>query len=139
MYIPNKTARYGIKIAMMCDVGTNYMVNAIPYLGLNTQTKGVHLLSYFVKELTKNIQGTNQNIIMDNWFTSIPLADKLLKIPINFTVVGTIWKNKGEIPPELLELRSQRVGTSMYCFDQAKTLIVQNKTNVLFYLHSMKN
>ncbi|GFR09231.1 DDE_Tnp_1_7 domain-containing protein [Trichonephila clavata] len=45
-------------------------------------------------------------------------ADKLLKIPMNFTVVGTIWENKEEIPSELLELRSRSVGTSMYCFDQ---------------------
>lgn len=123
MYIPNKPAKYGIKIVMMCDVGTNYMVNAIPYLGSNTQTKNMPLASYFVEELTKNIQGTNRNITMDNWFTSIPLAENLLKNPMNLTIVGTVRKNKREIPPELLELRSRSVGTSMYCFDQAKTLL----------------
>ncbi|GFR19435.1 DDE_Tnp_1_7 domain-containing protein [Trichonephila clavata] len=50
-------------------------------------------------------------------------AEKLLKIAMNFTVVGTIGGNKREIPPGLLELRSGSVGTSMYCFDQAKTLL----------------
>ncbi|GFQ77444.1 DDE_Tnp_1_7 domain-containing protein [Trichonephila clavata] len=48
-------------------------------------------------------------------------ADKLLKIPMYFTVVGTIRENKREIPPEILDMRSRSVGTSMYCFDQAKT------------------
>ncbi|GFQ79412.1 DDE_Tnp_1_7 domain-containing protein [Trichonephila clavata] len=50
-------------------------------------------------------------------------ADKLLKIPMNFTVVGTIRENKPEILPQLLELRFRSVGTSMYCFDQAKTIL----------------
>ncbi|GFW82560.1 hypothetical protein TNCV_1794531 [Trichonephila clavipes] len=40
-------------------------------------------------------------------------ADKLLKIPMDFTFVGTIWKNKREIPPELLELQTRSLGTSM--------------------------
>ncbi|GFQ96629.1 hypothetical protein TNCT_690521 [Trichonephila clavata] len=47
------------------------------------------------------------------------IANKLLKIPMNFAVVGTFRKNKQEIPPELFELRSRDVGTFMYCFDQA--------------------
>ncbi|GBP02746.1 PiggyBac transposable element-derived protein 4 [Eumeta japonica] len=32
MYIPNKPAKYGIKKVMLCDSGTKYMVDAIPYL-----------------------------------------------------------------------------------------------------------
>ncbi|XP_054737776.1 piggyBac transposable element-derived protein 4-like [Anastrepha obliqua] len=33
MYIPNKPAKYGLKMVMICDSGTNYMVDAMPYLG----------------------------------------------------------------------------------------------------------
>ncbi|GFQ71397.1 DDE_Tnp_1_7 domain-containing protein [Trichonephila clavata] len=62
-------------------------------------------------------------------------ADKLLKIAMNFTAVGTIGESKRRIPPEHLELRSGSVGTSMYCFDQVKTLLSsktkQNKCVVL--------
>ncbi|GFQ72539.1 DDE_Tnp_1_7 domain-containing protein [Trichonephila clavata] len=50
-------------------------------------------------------------------------ADKLLKNAMHFTVVGTIRKNKREIPSELLGLRSRSVENSMYCFDQAKALL----------------
>ncbi|XP_068229423.1 uncharacterized protein, partial [Palaemon carinicauda] len=32
MYIPNKPAKYGIKLVMACDADTFYMCNAIPYL-----------------------------------------------------------------------------------------------------------
>ncbi|GBO16763.1 hypothetical protein AVEN_35239-1 [Araneus ventricosus] len=123
MYIPNKPAKYAIKVVMMCDVGTNYMINTILYLDSNTQTKCIPLASYFVEELTRNIQGTNRNITMENWFTSIPLAEKLLTSPMNFTILGTVRKNKRAIPPELLQFRSRRIGTAMYCFDKAETLL----------------
>jgi len=33
MYIPTKPAKYGIKIVMVCDAGTKYMVDASPYIG----------------------------------------------------------------------------------------------------------
>ncbi|GFQ80124.1 hypothetical protein TNCT_527061 [Trichonephila clavata] len=80
---------------------------------------------------------------MDNWLTSIPLPDQLLKIPMNSPVVGNIQKNKREILSERLELRSRSVGNSMIYLEQAKTLLSyktkQNQTNVLFfYVRSMK-
>ncbi|GFY46508.1 DDE_Tnp_1_7 domain-containing protein [Trichonephila inaurata madagascariensis] len=83
------------------------------HLGSNTQIKGVPLSSYFVEELTRSVQGNNRNFTMDNWFTSIPLTDKLLKIPMNFTVAGTIRKNKREILPGLFELQTRSVETFM--------------------------
>ncbi|GFR31965.1 DDE_Tnp_1_7 domain-containing protein [Trichonephila clavata] len=70
-------------------------------------------------------------------------ADKLLKIALNFTVVATIEENKREIPPELLELRSRSVGTSMFCFDQDKTILSyktkQNTCVLLSTFHEKSN
>ncbi|GFT65233.1 DDE_Tnp_1_7 domain-containing protein [Nephila pilipes] len=108
---------------MTCDVGTNYMVNPILYLGSNTQTKGISLAPYFIDELTGSIEGTKRNITKDNWFTSIPLAEELLMKLMNITIVGSLKKNIREIPPELQQLLSRSVKISMYCFDQAKTLL----------------
>lgn len=76
MYIPNKPAKYGIKIQMMCDSGTYYMIDSVACLGKGTDTGGLPLGEYFVKELTRTIHGTNRNVTTDNWFTSIPLAKK---------------------------------------------------------------
>ncbi|GFT64620.1 mannose-1-phosphate guanyltransferase alpha-A [Nephila pilipes] len=78
MYITNKPTEYGINIVMMFNVGRNYKVNKIQYLDSLTKTKGISLVSYFVEELTKRIQGTNRNIRIDDWFTSLPLSEKLL-------------------------------------------------------------
>jgi len=37
MHIPNKPAKYGIKIMMACDARSKFMLNAIPYLGKYTK------------------------------------------------------------------------------------------------------
>ncbi|KAG7165310.1 PiggyBac transposable element-derived protein 4-like 8 [Homarus americanus] len=70
MYIPNKPAKYGIKLVMMCDVDTKYMLNAIPYLGKQSTTlqasKGLHQGHYFTKELTKPYFSSGRNITTDN-------------------------------------------------------------------------
>lgn len=123
MYIPNKPSKYGIKILMMCDSGTKYMVNGMPYLGRGTQTNGVPLGEYYVKELSKPLYGSCRNITCDNWFTSIPLAKNLLQEPYKLTIVGTVRSNKREIPEEMKNSRSRAVGTSMFCFDGPLTLV----------------
>ena len=51
-----------------------------------------------VKDLVKEIQHFGRNITCDDFFTSIPLARDLLKK--NHTLIGTIRKNKPELPPQ---------------------------------------
>ncbi|CAB3248366.1 unnamed protein product [Arctia plantaginis] len=123
MYIPNKPTKYGIKIPMMNDSGTNYMINAMPYIGKATNTNGLPQGEYYLKELSRPIHGTNRNITCDNWFTSIPVSKSLLAEPCKLTIVGTVRSNKREIPEELKNTRSRPVGTSMFCFDGPLTLL----------------
>jgi len=77
--------------------------------------------SSIVKRLIAPISKTGRNITMDNWYNSIPLANELLKNQ-NLTVVGTLRKNKREIPPVFLETRKREVNSTL---DVEKT----------FYLH----
>lgn len=123
MYIPNKPAKYGVKLVMMCDSGTKYMIDCTPYLGKGSDTGGVPLGEFFVKELTRSIHGTNRNVTMDNWFTSVPLAKKLLQQPYKLTIVGTLRANKREIPEEMKNNRSRTIKTSMFCYDGPLTLL----------------
>lgn len=95
MYIPNKPNKYGIKLVMMCDNSTKYMLNAIPYLGKGTVTNNQPVADYFVQKLVgPTISGSNRNVTMDNWFSNIPLAKHLLE-ECKITMVGTIKKIKG--------------------------------------------
>ncbi|GBP42663.1 PiggyBac transposable element-derived protein 4 [Eumeta japonica] len=122
---------------MVADSSTKYMCNAIPYMGKNTNTGNEPLANYFVKELCKPYQGSNRNITMDNWFTSVPLAAELLKPPYKFTVVGTLRSNKREIPKEMVNTRNRPVGTSIFGFDKEMTLVsYKPKTNKIVYLLS---
>ena len=124
MYIPNKPAKYGVKIVMVCDAGTKYMIDASPYLGKKTK-KGdnMPLAEHYVKTLTTSLRGGNRNITMDNWFTSVKLADDLLQNPYNFTMVGTLRKNKPEIPSQMLSTKNRLAGDAKFCFDKEKTLL----------------
>jgi hypothetical protein len=65
---------------------------------------------------------------MDNWFTSVGVADELLLAPYNWTLVRTL---KAEIPPDMLETRQRQPSTSVFCFDKQKTLVS--------YLSKIKN
>lgn len=124
MYIPNKPAKYGIKIVLTCDVRSKYMIDASPYLGKNgSATINEPLGSYYCKLLTKTIHGTNRNLTADNWFTSIPLAEQLLQPPYNLTFIGTIRSNKQEIPAEFKHNSSRPVGTSLFGFHENLTLV----------------
>lgn len=93
VYMNNKSNKYGLKIVMICDNATKYMIKAIPYLGKGTTPEGVAVADHFVQLLVDEMRGTNRNITMDNWFVSVPLVTRLRE-DYGLTVVGTIKKTK---------------------------------------------
>lgn len=140
MYIPNKPAKFGLKLVMLCDSGTKYMVDASPYLGKGSNPTAISLGEYYVKELTKTVHGTNRNITMDTWFTSVPLAKSLLSEPYKLTIIGTLRSNKREIPKEMGNVKGRKAGTSMFCYDNELTLLsYKPKPNKFVYLLSSCN
>ncbi|KAK3894430.1 hypothetical protein Pcinc_001779 [Petrolisthes cinctipes] len=124
MYIPNKPAKYGIKLVIICDSETKYLLGAIPYLGKQgTRPRdGVNLGHYFTKELTRPYHGTNRNVTTDNWFTSVPLVADLLN-NCGMTLVGTVRANKAEIPHEMKAKETRQHGSSAFLFTKEMTLV----------------
>lgn len=59
---------------------------------------------------------------MDNWFTSIPLMSELLE-DYQLTVVGTIRKNKPEIPPCFAATRGREACSTYFGFQPNGTLV----------------
>lgn len=124
MYIPSKPARYGIKIVMMCDNSTKYVIDATPYLGKGTVPDGQVAADFYVKKLVTSIKGSNRNITMDNWFCNIPLTLSLLHDE-KLTVIGTIKKNKKELPIQFTDpkFQNRKSDTSFFLFHKNVTVV----------------
>ncbi|KAF2903968.1 hypothetical protein ILUMI_02203, partial [Ignelater luminosus] len=101
-YIPNKPAKYGIKMFALCDGKTFYTDNLEIYCG--KQPEGPYMQSNsptdIVNRLVRHIEGSCRNLITDNWYTSYSLAMSLLERKLTF--FGTMSQNKREIPPDFL-------------------------------------
>ncbi|KRZ47793.1 PiggyBac transposable element-derived protein 4 [Trichinella nativa] len=120
-YMPCKPGKYGIKIFWCCDAETSYPLAGDIYAGKQPGQTGRMNVVDLVKRLVRPWCGKGRNITMDNFFTSIPLAEDLLAKKT--TIVGTLRRNKKEVPSELTEARGREVGSSLFCFDRQLTLV----------------
>lgn len=134
-YIPSKPNKYGLKILALCDAKMFYTSKLEIYAG--QQPDGPYKVSNkpadVVLRLSQHISGTGRNLTMDNWFTSVPLFQKLLK-DHKLTAVGTIRKNKKELPLEFSKPCKRPARTSMFGYLGECTLvsyIPKERKNVL--------
>ncbi|KAL7371437.1 hypothetical protein ABVT39_027058 [Epinephelus coioides] len=65
-----------------------------------------------VLDLTRGLSG--RNVTCDNFFTSYDLGQRLLRRGL--TMVGTVRKNKPELPPALLATRERAVFSCRFAF-----------------------
>jgi hypothetical protein len=99
-YIPNKPSKYGIKVYVLADSKTFYLVSSKIYTGAITNAPGLQVRTQAVLDLVPSVSGTSRNFTTDNYYTSIPLAMELKSLEV--TLVGTMKKNKACIPPSFL-------------------------------------
>ena len=140
-YIPSKPAKYGLKVWAIVDVGSKYICILEPYVGKQSQMDQsgqpnplfVSTTPYdLVVRMMQDFARPGKNLTGDNWFTSIPLVDKLLKLKT--TYVGTIRKNKSEIPIEF-QASNRKEYSSMFGFRENMTMVSyvpkKNRTVIL--------
>ena len=120
VYMPSKPAKYGLKVWALCDNGTYYAGNLQVYLGKQGNSVETEQGARVVKDLTRYINGSGRNITMDNFFTSYALAKYLLQN--NLTLLGTIRKNRKEIPKELHFKKSPEY-RSVFAFTEDATMV----------------
>lgn len=123
-YIPSKPARYGIKVFALVDVKSGYTFNLEAYVG--TQPEGPYKFNNsgeeIVLRLVEPVAYTNRNITADNWFTSVKLVKKLLDDK-KLTYVGTVRKNKAELPKEFLPDKNKEIKSSIFGFQKECTIV----------------
>lgn len=115
MYIANKPEKYGLKLVFMCDAHSKYLLTGIPYVGKDTYHGDEPFAQHLVKELAKPVYNTNSNITTDNWFTSFPLLSEMLGLGV--TMVGTVRRNKKEVPIEMLQTKGRPENTNIFLYD----------------------
>lgn len=139
MFIKSKPGKYGLKIQCMCDAKTHYLYNAFIYTGkpLTPRNSSLSVPTQDVLKLTEPLYGSNRNVTADSWFTSVELVDSLLQRGLTF--VGTMRKNKREIPREFLPNKSRPAESTLFGFVRDKTLVshVPKKNKSVVLLSSM--
>lgn len=86
IYLPNKPAKYGIKVQCLTDTRNNYVYNAYIYTGkgsdghtLSIEEKKFGIRTQSVIRLYKGLENSHRNVKGDNWFSSLQLVDELKK------------------------------------------------------------
>ena len=67
------------------------------------------------------IVGPGRNLTTDNWYTSVSLAEDLLKMKVN--LVGTTRKNKPDIPPEMMPNKNRKSLSSQFGFQKEMMMV----------------
>ncbi|KAJ8384204.1 hypothetical protein AAFF_G00207520 [Aldrovandia affinis] len=138
-YMPSKPGKYGIKIWAACDARSSYAWNMQIYTGKAIdgrpeKNQGMRV----VLDMTAGLRG--HNITCDNFFTSYALGQELLKRKL--TMVGTVRKNKPELPPALLSTERRAELSSKFAFTATHSLVSyvpKRKRNVILMSTVHKN
>ena len=133
-FMPKKPDKYGLKFWLCVDVDSYYVLNAFPYIGRQPhQERQTQIGASVVLELLQPLYGSNRNVMIDNVFTSVPLAKELQMK--NLTLIGTLRKNKPEIPMKFQSNKEREIGSSLFGFHDGLTLVSfvpkQNKAVLL--------
>ncbi|XP_044038592.1 uncharacterized protein LOC122869536 [Siniperca chuatsi] len=119
-YMPNKPAKYGIKIWVTCDIGTSYAWRMQIYTGKPSGAAVVvNHSKRVVLDMKEGLQGNT--VTCDNFFTTYSLAEELLKRKM--ALVRTIRKTKPELPPQLLKTRRRAIFSSLFAFTKTHTAL----------------
>ena len=74
-----------------------------------------------LSKLCNPMHNSGINITTDNWFTSTKLAEDLLLKQI--TLLGTLKKNKPDIPKQIATGKNREVGSSLFGFRNRQALV----------------
>ena len=120
--MPSKPGKYGIKIWAICNSTLLYVLKMDVYKGREIgEPRETNLGSKLVLKLSEPFKKNGRNITCNNFFTNFQLGRKLLMQ--NLTIVGTIQKNRTELPAEFVSTKTKKESTTLYGY-QKEAMIV---------------
>lgn len=140
MYLKSKPDKYGLKMQCLVDTKTHYLLNSFIYSGKDTHKTNPRKLAIptlDVLALIPPISGTNRNVTADNWFSSVELIRELRKH--NITYVGTLKKNKREVPYEFQPHKDRPANSALFGFTGSESLVsfVPKKNRAVLLVSTM--
>ena len=131
MFIKSKPGKFGIKLWVAAKAKNFYACNIQVYTGksggVREKKQGLRVVKIC------HMYGIRRGVTADNFFTSCELANFLLTQ--NMRVVGTLRKNRPEIPALFLSGKQRDFHSSIFDFTSDLTLVsyvpARNKTVIL--------
>ena len=104
-YIPGKRHKYGLKLFKACTP-EGYTWSMFLYGGKAEDRHGVPLGEHVVMKLGQGLVDSGRIYFMDNFYTSISLADHLLQR--NTALCGTIRRNRRDLPGAVVKTKLRK-------------------------------
>lgn len=104
-YIKNKRHKFGVKVFKLC-LEQGYTYDFKIYCGTEKNTTSDSVPTSIVMGLCKNLLDSGRTIFVDNYYTSMELAHKLLDRQTH--LVGTLRKNRKGIPKDIVQKKLKK-------------------------------
>ncbi|KAH7974209.1 hypothetical protein HPB49_012020 [Dermacentor silvarum] len=128
-YIPGKVIKYEVKLFKACTKD-GYTLNINVYAGKSDRQVGVGHAKDVCLKLMQNYKGVGRTLYVDNSYTSLPLALRLLKE--DTFICGTVRSTRKGLPKEVSEAKvAQGSVTGLRSKDGVKLLKWMDKRPVL--------
>ncbi|CAK9809212.1 PiggyBac transposable element-derived protein 4 [Anthophora quadrimaculata] len=144
-YNPTKPTKWGIRIYVLADSNTGYVYSVLPYYGSITSENLIRPdlpvssripLDLYRKLLDNVPNAKGYHIYTDRYYTSIPLAEELLKM--NCFLTGTIKTNRKYLPMVIKKPQFVRDRKTV-AYRKGKTLVLAWKDKRIVTLLSTRN
>ena len=104
-YIPGKRHKYGVKLYMLCE-HTGYVWNVLVYCGKMDPISGFGHAETVVLKLMEKLLDRGHALYVDNFYTSVPLAEALLNRKT--LLCGTVRKNRKHLPKKVISTKLKK-------------------------------
>jgi hypothetical protein len=128
-YIPGKAHKYGVKMYKLAATN-GYTWNFVIYTGQQDPMAGLGHAQTVVMNLLDGLEGCYRTVVADNFFTSIPLAKRLLED--DTYLIGTLRSNRVGSGSEVVQKNLRRGEVyGLQNKDGVKLIMWKDKRDVL--------